>query len=181
MSFNLSTLSVILGLGMALPSAYGMANPSGFSNLLRKFPRSIPAGFILMLLGTGWFVYNVSRESIADFESYKQLLYSIFVLVGLGSCFFVRDFLAVRGAAVVMLLLANSMLDAARWSDSDWSVVIKIWAYLLVIAGIWFTVSPWRMRDVLLWHTASVGRIRALSALRLAFGLLVIFLGLKAF
>jgi len=29
------------------------------------------------------------------------------------------------------------------------------WAYVLVVAGIWFTVAPWRFRDFLAWGTAT--------------------------
>ena len=181
MTPNLSTLSIILGLGLALPHAYGVVNPSGFCTALRKFPRSLPWGFALVLLGTIWFVRNLSQESISDFESLKPILYGVFVLVGIGSCIYVQDFLAVRGIAIVMLILAKLMLDAARWNESPWSILIKIWAYCWVIGGIWFTVSPWRMRDLLNWHTATVQRARLLCAIRLAFGLLVFFLGLKAF
>ncbi len=181
MTINLSTLCIILGLGYALPQAYGVANPAGLSAALRKFPRSIPAGFALVILGTLWFMFNLSHESISDFEPLKPALYVVFLLVGVGTCLYVQDFLAVRGAAIVMLLLAKEMLDTARWSESPWSVVITVWGYCFVVGGIWFTISPWRMRDLLHWNAASVSRVRILSAVRLAFGLFVVFLGLKAF
>jgi hypothetical protein len=132
---------------MAVPHAYGVMNPAGFSSFLRKFPRSVPLGFVLMMTGTIWFTRNLSEESISDFEPYKPLLYAVFIAVGLGTCVYVRDFLAARGASVLMLLLAKTMLDSARWSESPWSLVIKLWAYAWVIAGMWFTISPWRMRD----------------------------------
>jgi hypothetical protein len=45
----------------------------------------------------------------------------------------------------------------------------------------WFTVSPWRMRDLLHWGTASVGRTRCLSGVRLAFGVFVVLLGLTVY
>jgi hypothetical protein len=59
--------------------------------------------------------------------------------------------------------------------------VIQIWAYFLVIAGIWFTVTPWRLRDVLNWATATEDRIRIGCRIRLAFAVLVLILGLTAF
>jgi hypothetical protein len=64
---------------------------------------------------------------------------------------YVRDFLAVRGAALVMLLLAKLMVETARWVDTQWRLVIVIWAYGLVVGGMWFTISPWRMRDLIQW------------------------------
>jgi hypothetical protein len=47
--------------------------------------------------------------------------------------------------------------------------------------GIWFTITPWRLRDILNWATATEARIKVGSAFRLAFALFVILLGLTAF
>ena len=180
---SLSTLAVVLGLGLALPQLYGLANPAGFTAAARKFPRSLPWGIALMLLGTGWFLYNLSQESIADFAAYKNVLLSVFAAVGIGACIFVQDFLAVRGLAVLMLLLAKLMVDTGRphLDESSFVLVIQVWAYVLVIAGIWFTVTPWKLRDILNWATATEDRIRIGSAIRLAFAVFVVILGLTAF
>ncbi len=166
---------------MAAVNLYGLLNPNAFKNLLRKLPRSLPLGYVCMLAGTAWFMWNVSSESLSDFESLKPFLLTLFVAVGVGSCFFVQDFLAVRGLAVLMLLLGKLMVDTERWADSEWRLVIAVWAYLLVAAGMWFTISPWRLRDLLYWATATEKRIRFGSAARFVFGLFVAFLGFKVF
>ena len=181
MAIKLSTLSIGLGLSVAAVNLYGLLKPSEFRNVLRKLPRSLPAGFVFMLSATAWFLWNVSRESLSDFESLKPFLYILFVGVGVGSCFFVQDFLAVRGLAVLMLLLGKLMVDSERWAESDWRLVIAVWAYVLVVAGMWFTVSPWRLRDLLYWGTANEKRVRVGSAVRFAFGVFVAFLGFTLF
>src|SRR3954471_15479308 len=83
MQLPLSTLAIILGLGMGLPQIYGLIKPAAFAASVRKFPRSIPWGFAMMLLGTGWFLLNLSQESIADFAAYKGILYLGFAAVGI--------------------------------------------------------------------------------------------------
>jgi hypothetical protein len=181
MAINLSTLAIVLGLGMSLIQVYGIVDPAGFAAHARKFPRSLPCGVVLMLLGTAWFISYLNQESIADFAAYKPILLAGFAAVGVASCFFVQDFLAVRGLAVVALLLAKLMLDTARWVETDWRLVVVTWAYLLVAAGIWFTIYPWHLRDVLNWGTATEKRVRLGSALRLAFGLFVAVLGFTVY
>ena len=180
---KLSTLSILLGLGMGLPQLYGLVKPAGFAAAVRKFPRSTPWGLVLMLGGTAWFLWYLSQESISDFASYKNALMAGFAAIGIGTCIFVQDFLAVRGLAVVLLLLAKLMVDTGRphLPDTAWVLVIQTWAYVLVIAGIWFTISPWRLRDLLEWATASEQRVRVGSAIRLAFGLFVALLGFTKF
>ena len=183
MTLKLSTLSILLGVAVCVPQIYGMLKPAAFAAAVRKFPRSVPWGVALMVVGTLWFLWNLSQESIADFAAYKNVLFAGFAGVGLGTCIFVQDFLAVRGLAVVLLLLAKLMVDTGRPAlpDTTWVIVFQVWAYLLVIAGIWFTVSPWRMRDFLDWGTATERRIKVGCGLRLAFGLLVAFLGVAKF
>jgi hypothetical protein len=180
---KLSLLAVVLGLGMGLPQIYGLLKPAAFAASVRRFPRSLPWGVTLMLLGTGWFIWNLSQESISDFASYKNVLYGLFAAVGIASCIFVQDLLAVRGLAVVLLLLGKLMVDTGRprIPDTSWTLVIQTWAYLLVVAGIWFTVSPWRLRDLLHWSTDNEKRIKIGCGVRLAFGVFVAALGIAKF
>jgi hypothetical protein len=180
---KLSLLSILLGLGMSVPQIFGLARPAQLAAAVRKFPRNLPIGIALMLLGTAWFVWNVNVEPIADFSVFKPYMMAGFVAVGILSCIFVRDFLAVRGLAVLMLLLAKLMVDTGRphLGESPFVLVIQVWAYVLVVAGIWFTITPWRLRDLLNWATATQTRVRVGSAIRLAFAVFVLILGLTAF
>jgi hypothetical protein len=180
---KLSLLSILLGLGMSVPQIFGLARPAQLAAAVRKFPRNLPIGIALMLLGTAWFVWNVNVEPIADFSVFKPYMMAGFVAAGILSCIFVRDFLAVRGLAVLMLLLAKLMVDTGRphLGESPFVLVIQVWAYVLVVAGIWFTITPWRLRDLLNWATATQTRVRVGSAIRLAFAVFVLILGLTAF
>jgi hypothetical protein len=54
-------------------------------------------------------------------------------------------------------------------------------AYALVIKAMWFTVAPWRMRDILDWATASERRFKMLCGVRLVFAVLLMVLGLTVF
>jgi predicted DNA-binding transcriptional regulator AlpA len=180
---KLSLLSILLGAGMSVPQIYGLTKPAQFAAAARKFPRSLPIGCGLMLLATAWFVRNVNVEPIADFSAFKPYMMAGFTAVGILACIFVQDFLAVRGLAVLMLLLAKLMVDTGRphLDESPFVLVIQIWAYLLVVAGVWFTVTPWKLRDILNWATATEERIRIGSIIRLAFAVFVLILGLTAF
>ena len=180
---KLSHLSILLGLGMGVPQVYGLARPAQLAACARRFPRNLAAGVVLMLLGTAWFVWNVNIEPIADFSSFKPYMMAGFTAVGVLSCVFVQDFLAVRGLSVVFLLLGKLMVDTGRphLGDSPFVEVIQIWAYVLIVAGIYFTITPWKLRDLLNWATANEKRVRLGSAIRLAWGLFVAALGFTVF
>jgi hypothetical protein len=183
MKLSLSLLSILLGAGLSVAQIYGLVNPQGFIAFFRKFPRNYPAGILLMLVATVWFVWNVNNEPIADFSAYKPAMLVGFTAVGVGACIFVRDFLAVRGLAVIFLLLAKFMVDTGRphLGESPFVLVNQILAYAFVLAGIVFTIAPWKLRDWLEWFTQNDTVVRIGCALRLAFDLFLIVLGLTAF
>ncbi len=178
---NLSVLSVLLGTVVAAICLFGLLKPATFASLARQFPRSLTWGYFLVTVATVWFLYYLQLESVSDFAAYKPIMYIGFSALGALTCVFLSDFLAVRGLALVMLLLGKLMVDTARWADTSWHLVITTWAYVLIIAGMWFTVSPWRCRDFLNWITANQTRLRLSSGFPLVLCLLVIVLGLTVF
>jgi hypothetical protein len=180
---SLSLLSIWLGVGLCVPQIFGLVNPAQFIVLARKFPRSQAAGWVLMLLGTAWFLYIVNYEPIADFSAYKNYMMAGFGAVGVLACVFVSDFLAVRGLAIVLMLLGKLMVDTGRphLGESPFVLVNQALAYVFVILGMWLTVTPWRLRDWLDWFTASEQRVRLSCAARLLFYGFVTALGLTAF
>jgi len=180
---KLSLLSILLGLGFGVPQVYGLARPKEFAEVCKKFPRNYIAGVALMLLGTAWFLWNVNNEPIADFSVFKPYMLTAFAAIGILSCFFVKDFLAVRGLAVVFLLLGKLMVDTGRpyLGQTHLVLAIQIWAYVFIITGIWFTVTPWKLRDLVNFGTATEARVRIGSAIRLGWAVFVLALGLTAF
>lgn len=178
---TLSKLSILLGLIYAISNAFIFLKPEKAGAALRKFPRSEMWGYILMAIGAAWFLYNLNREAIAEFAAYKKLMLFGFGGVALAACIFVPDFLAVRGLAITMLMLAWYTLGMQRWHDSSWRLLLAVMAYGWVIAGMWFMISPWRLRDFLNWATAEPSRLRGLAAIRAVVGVALIVLGVTAF
>lgn len=173
-------LSLGLGAGFVALNLPGVLNPAQFAERARRFPRNTPVGYPLMLLATVWFLYYVKQENVADFANLKNALYAAFTVVGVGACLYLKDFLPVRGLAVLLLLGAKLVVDTARPVDSDWRLLLVSWAYVWVVMGMWLTVSPWRLRDMIQWATADLGRLRLLSTVHVAFGFLVIIIAVTA-
>lgn len=182
-SMKLSLLAIVMGLAVGALQVFGLTRPAAFTAALRQFPRSVSWGNALMAIGTVWFLWNLGQENIADFAALKKYLLLGFAAIGIGTCIFVKDFLGARGLAVVFLLLAKLMVDTGRphLNETAWVLVIQTWAYVLVIAGMWFTISPYRLRDVIEWATANETRLKIGCGVRLVFALFVVTLGLTAF
>jgi hypothetical protein len=166
---TLSQLSLALGAAMVVSHGIALSQPTRVGGWLRQFPRNIPIGIVLMLTGTAWFEWNLHQETLADIG---------FAVVGVGSCIFVRDYLAVRGLCVVMLMAAWWLCELTRWHTSPWSKALTAWAYVWVLLGLWWSMSPWRMRDAIQWVTRSPFLFRLAAVAGLVWGGIVIVLGL---
>ena len=175
---KLSQLSLIFGLGLVLSHGAALAQPGRAMQWLRRFPRNVPVGVFLMLLGTVWFEWNLMNETLSDIAPYKNILLIFFPVVGVACCFFATDYLAVRGLTVVLLLMAYVSCETARWHPSLWRDAITGRAYVWVMSALWLSVQPWRLRDWLNWLTASEGRFKAAACFGIAWGLFVTALGL---
>jgi hypothetical protein len=178
---TLSTLAMILGAAYCVPQIYALINPKDFTERARAFPRCQSWGFALMGIGTAWFLFNLNNEAIADFAAYKKWMLFGFGAIGVLTCIYVRDYLAVRGLAVCLLLLAWFTLNHTRWAESAGRLVLVVWAYTWVVCGMWFSVSPWRLRDFLNWWTGTQQRLRVGSLVQLTIGVVVLLLGATVF
>jgi hypothetical protein len=178
---TLSTLAILIGVAICIPNVYGLLKPNGFVEHARAFPRCEKCGYALMLIGCAWFLYNLNRETISDFAAYKNVMLLGFAALAVLACIFVPDFLAVRGLAICLLMLAWYVLSLTRWAKTEWRLVLVVIAYGWVLAGMWWTVSPWRLRDILNWMTATEARVRNGCIARTCFGLGLVALGLTVY
>ncbi|HTI68865.1 MAG TPA: hypothetical protein VMF06_02800 [Candidatus Limnocylindria bacterium] len=178
---NLSQLAILLGAVCAATHAYILLRPEPSMAFLRKFHRNVPLGIFFTLLATAWFEYNLFNSDVTDFAQWKPLMLAGLGLIGVGTCFYVQDYISVRGGAALALLIADVVLDTQRWSPSPWKNVITVWMYVWICLSCWVVVQPWRIRDWILWATTFPKRLKMLSLSGLSFGLLVIVLGLTTY
>lgn len=178
---NLSQISLALGAAHLVAGLLVLLRPGPVGAALKRFPRQVFPGVVLMLGGTAWFLWNLYSSNLSDFAEWRPIMYAGFSLLGVGCCFFVQDYLAVRGAAVVALLACDQILDVQRNSDSGWHVVLALWCYAVIVLAVWWVGSPWRVRDLAAWLVAAPKRLTAAGLGLVGFGALVAGLGLTAF
>lgn len=124
--------------------------------------RSMPLAVALFGGASVWFLYKILHLGEADFGNHKTLLFLGFSIVALGSFIWVRDFLAARGAAVLFLLFADTLLDAAymQW-EAPQRLLLVAGVYVGIVLALWVGASPYKMRDFLEWVYAEGKSARA--------------------
>lgn len=181
LSLTLSQVALVLGLGCLLGHLWPLFRPGGCAAWLRRFHRNTPVGVVLMLLGSVWFEQNLQNSEISDFAAFRPFLLGGVIAIGVASCFVVRDYLSVRGLAIVACLVADVVLDAQRWHPSPWRYLVTVWMYVWVTLAIWVALSPWRVRDGLDWCARSEGRVRLLGLSGVIWGALISALAVTAY
>ncbi|MEJ6733822.1 MAG: hypothetical protein QNK90_17280 [Opitutaceae bacterium] len=147
---------------------------------IKRFPRSRTLAYVLFGTGAAWFLYRIANLSAADFGQYRKALFVFFAIVAIGSFKFVPDFLAVRGACVLILLAASPLLDASYmvWdygevTDFGRLYLYKIAIFVAVALAIYLGASPFRMRDFLEWLYRKPGRARLVGLVIACYGAIV--------
>jgi hypothetical protein len=163
MSLTLATLLpglllIVLGLPLVL-------GHSGYAAVLKGFPRSPFATYVLFGAGAAWFLYGIWHLSPADFGEYRKILFVAFSAVAVLSFKCVPDFLAVRGVCVLMLMSAMPLLDAAYMVyEKPQRLLLVSLVYVGIALAVWLGAQPWRMRDFLTWLFARPGRARLVGS-----------------
>lgn len=104
---------------------------------------------------------------------------SVLAAVAALAFYYVPDFLAVRGAAILMLLAATPLLDSGFLIFHPAQICLyKIAIFIGIALAIYLGAVPYRLRDFFQWLFATGGRPRALGTALLAYGIL---LGVVAF
>jgi hypothetical protein len=172
MSLLLATLIpgvLLIALGVPL-----MVNNAGYAAMLKAMPRSTAAGNVFFTAGAAWFLYNIANLGTADLIIPKPYMFAAFALIAVLSLIYMREFLAVRGLAALVLVGAMPLLDAGFMNFEHSQIVLyKIAVYLAITLAIWLAAQPWRLRDFFAWLFARPGRTRGIGGLLAAYGVVL--------
>jgi len=175
MTLTLATLLTGLAL-VAIGTAFILPSTAVKSWLL-NFPRSKTLAYVLFGGGSAWFLYRIAHLSPADFGDYKRPLFVFFALVAIGSFKFVPDFLAVRGACILVLLAGSHLLapgymvwDYGELTDFGRIYLYKVAVFVALGLAIYLGASPFRVRDFLEWIYRKPGRARFVGGVIAAYG-----------
>jgi hypothetical protein len=141
---------------------------------IQAFPRSQTAAYLLLGTAAAWFLYKVTQLGPADFGQYKNLLFILFLVIAIGSFYFVPDFLAVRGLAALILLTAGILLDAAYMELPTARLFLVSFVYLAIVVALVLGANPYKLRDFFDWLYRKDLRPRIFGGIFAAYGLLLL-------
>jgi len=166
---SLHTAGVIAGAFLVGIGVLGLMKPD-FAQVVKQFPRSRFAGIVLLTICLVWTFWLLATIQMGEFSSFRRPLLIALPIGYVLTLFFVDEFLAVRALGILCLLAAEPLLDAAFLRYETSRLLITVFAYLLIIAGLFWVAIPYVLRDQLNWIARSVFRWRCLHAIELIYG-----------
>lgn len=157
-----------------------LAKPALVQGWLKKLPRHVLSGQIILGIGLAWFWLLVAPEGMGklsalrmdfgEFNNVKPILRLLVPAALVMVSISIRDFLAVRALGLLGLMAAAPLLEAAFLKDPASRLLVPIFAYALLTASMFWVGMPYLFRDAVTWVTATQIRWRAASLLGLGYG-----------
>src|SRR5262250_3599165 len=170
---SLYTAGVIAGAFLSVVGILGLIKPD-FAQVVKQFPRSRLAGVVLLTICLVWTFWLVATIQMGEFSSFRRPLLIALPIGYVLTLFFVDEFLAVRALGVLCLLAAEPLLDAAFLRYETSRLLVTAFAYLLIIAGLFWVAIPYVLRDQINWSARTVFRWRCLHAIALVYGCVIL-------
>lgn len=166
---SLQTAGILAGAFLILIGLLGFLKPS-FASVMQRFPRSYITGVVLLTICLAWTFWLLATIQMGEFSAFRRpLLIALPIGYGL-ALLFVDEFLAVRALGILCLLAAEPLLDAAFLRYETSRLLVTIFAYILIIAGLFWVSIPYVFRDQINWSARSAFRWRCLNAITLIYG-----------
>jgi hypothetical protein len=171
--FSLRSVGIVAGVFLVLISLPGLLKPD-LAAVAQKFPRSRVAGIILLTADLVWTLWLLATIEMGEFAAFRKPLLIAVPIGYILALLFVDEFLAVRALGILCLLVAEPLLDAAFLRYEMSRLFVTVFAYLLIVAGLFWVMIPYILRDKINWAAGSAGRWRLLHGAALIYGAVIL-------
>lgn len=177
----LSDVAIFVGVATAILGLLTLAVPRAAAQAWRALPRSVWPGRILASVCILWAALWLCIMPLGPLSAIRDLLWLLIPIAIASVCIFTPDLLTCRAIGGLFVLLPTPMLSAAAWHPSPLRYVVIVYAYTMIIAGMYYIALPWLLRDHITWSLNKPVRSRAIAASALALGLFITALSLTVF
>jgi hypothetical protein len=172
--FDLHFCGIVAGVLLLLISLPGFIKPPLVQHWLKTFPRSRVAGVILLTVVLVWSFWLLATMEMGEFSTFRRPLLIVLPIGYLLIIRFVEEFLAVRALGILCLLAAEPMLEAAFFRYETSRLFLTVFAYLLIIAGLFWVTMPYLLRDQINWSTETKTRWHSINGIAALYGVAIL-------
>lgn len=177
----LSAVSAIIGVATATLGLLTLVLPRGAAKVWRALPRSVWPGRLLAAVCIVWAALWLCIMPLGPLSIIRDLLWLLVPLAIASVCIFTPELLTCRAIGGLLVLVPTPMLSAAAWHPSPFRYVVTVYAYAMIVTGMYYIALPWLLRDHITWSFAKPIRSRSIAGIALALGILLVVLAFTAF
>lgn len=178
---SLRMAGIIAGGFLLLVSLPGLVRPAILQRWAKRLPRSRVAGFLLFTIALGWSFWLLATMEMGEFAPFRKPLLILLPIGYVLVLIFVDELLAARALGILCLLAAEPLLDAAFLHYETIRLVVTVFAYILIIVGLFWVTMPYLLRDQIDWSSGKAWRWHSLHGLMFAYGAALLLLGLTVY
>ena len=178
---SLKAAGLIAGIFLLLISIPSIVKSERLRALAPRFPRSREAGIALLTVDLLWSFWLLATMEMGEFSSFRRPLLFILPVSYFLVIRFVDEFLAVRALGILFLLAGEPLVDAAFFRYETSRLLVTVFAYLLIILGLFWVTMPYLMRDQIDWSARTSSRWRLANGMALIYGIALLALALTRY
>jgi hypothetical protein len=177
----LQTTATYAGIFLLLLGLPGVIMPRIVGQAARKFPRSLLLGIVLLTAAFVWSLWLLWTMEMGEFSSFRRPLLIALPIGFLLVLRFVNEFLAVRAFGILCLLAAEPLLESAFLRYEQSRLLVTVFAYILIVLGLFWVSLPYLLRDQIDWLSRSSARWLSFSLLVAIYGAILLFFAFARF
>ena len=171
---SLQTAGILAGIFLLLVSVPNVLLPEVARRWMRSLPRSQVAGAVLLTLALVWSFWLLATMEMGEFSAFRKPLLIALPIGYFLVLRFVNEFLAVRALGILFLLAGEPLLEAAFLRYENSRLLVTVFAYILIVKGLFWVTMPYLMRDQIAWATRTAARWISLNTLALVYGAIIL-------
>ncbi len=145
---DIQGIALILG-GLSLAGAtVGLARPDAMKTAITMFPRNRSVACVLTALCCLLGAREAYAMNMGGLSVYKPFILVLTPAVFVASIVYLKELLAARTLGGLLCLLSVPITRTASLSGAPYFQVVSAIAYVLVVLGISFLLSPWNFRKL---------------------------------
>lgn len=160
---TLKAAGLLVGVLLVLCHAFALWRSEEVGRRLKEFPRSRPAGTVLIIAAAIWSFWLIATMDLGEFAHLRNFMLIAIVAGAFLAWRYVEEFLAVRALGMLAMLAAEPLLESALFRPEPTRLLLVVLAYAWIIAGLFWVGMPWLLRDQIAWLTAARSRYQAMA------------------
>jgi len=157
-TLSLHHVGILLGIALILGHLIALIQPKCSIKALSTLYKQTLLGQILLGIALTWFMlllikapWNALTIELYEFENIRTILIIACPVTWFILSSMVKENIFGRALGLFLILLACPLLTAAFLKDPVTRILIPLWCYPVLTAGMFFVAKPYLFRDATVW------------------------------